>query len=1005
MGLYSQAAKAASALPQAKGTGQQMLASLKGVKPEEMKWSGANEAFADRPSVTKDELAQHFQKSMPHIQETVLNSRVGSNNPAKFSDYTIPGGENYREVLMHLPLSKKKMTTMHVVLPSGRRRVTSDPDEANLWKEMFPGSKIEHVSEPYDANSYLSSHWDQPNVLAHLRLSDRQLPDGSKALHMEELQSDWAQKGRKEGFYDPAKPYEAFDPDNGKVVSTHATEKEARIAAEATDNLDYANSKFHGKVPAAPYVNNTNSWTDLGLKRALLEAARGGHNKLIWTPGETQAERYDISKHIKDMQATPVSEDHVRIVGFAPKEEDEEHGDPIFNEVHHIDKIDDVVGKEVADKIRQRIVMKGEKTGHAVVNRDSGFVGSVFSTPEEAEQDRQRYPSSYNLEVRPHTGKEIGRTVFLPNSDLKVGTKGMKGYYDDIVPKRLLALAREHDPEASIGSQRIDNHDDPLPSLTITPKMRDSILSKGFKSFARGGDVEPEHMAVGGDADDGNHPALIPQRLITSKRATNTDQLNRIDLDALKQDPKLFAKNVELVRSYPNMRQDVADTADHHELAEHFINHVTDNLLALHDAVPEHIRNRSKLWYDGARNIINDWTKKYNLPDHSVAGVIASMSPQKDWYQNVSLAKRVLDIHRGMGDNFYHGFGFSPEMEGKFTETESMDKPEMHAIAGLIRGKSLGDIDKTSWTPEAKTTAKALWTRLYDEAHHQSAFPIVSPEGDFGEHVQNKSGEKSKVGWGSLTEISKAIKSIEAADDPKAISQIMGGRHKVRNFYNNMLSPNSPHGDVTIDTHAVAAGLMRPLSGNSLEVAQNFGNYPGKGLPAAGGSALTGVQGTYPLHAEAYRRAAEARGIHPREMQSITWEAIRGLFPDAFKTAKNNSAVNDIWNEYRHGRIDQNEARQQIHTLAGGIENPTWFRPSGTDEVGGGADDEGELPVGGIRGQAPQGFDAGAGRGIAAPFASNPPRSPSPPAIVPIKENRGEALNKALRIAANAARR
>ena len=36
MGLYSQAAKAAAALPQAKGTGQQMLASLKGVKPEEM---------------------------------------------------------------------------------------------------------------------------------------------------------------------------------------------------------------------------------------------------------------------------------------------------------------------------------------------------------------------------------------------------------------------------------------------------------------------------------------------------------------------------------------------------------------------------------------------------------------------------------------------------------------------------------------------------------------------------------------------------------------------------------------------------------------------------------------------------------------------------------------------------------------------------------------------------------------------------------------------------------
>jgi hypothetical protein len=34
----------------------------------------------------------------------------------------------------------------------------------------------------------------------------------------------------------------------------------------------------------------------------------------------------------------------------------------------------------------------------------------------------------------------------------------------------------------------------------------------------------------------------------------------------------------------------------------------------------------------------------------------------------------------------------------------------------------------------------------------------------------------------------------------------MGERHKVRNFYNNIYDPNSPYGDVTIDTHAVAAG-------------------------------------------------------------------------------------------------------------------------------------------------------------------------------------------------------
>ena len=39
-------------------------------------------------------------------------------------------------------------------------------------------------------------------MLAHLRMSDRALPGGQKALHLEELQSDWAQEGRKKGFKD-----------------------------------------------------------------------------------------------------------------------------------------------------------------------------------------------------------------------------------------------------------------------------------------------------------------------------------------------------------------------------------------------------------------------------------------------------------------------------------------------------------------------------------------------------------------------------------------------------------------------------------------------------------------------------------------------------------------------------------------------------------------------------------------------------------------------------------
>ena len=419
-----------------------------------------------------------------------------------------------------------------------------------------------------------------------------------------------------------------------------------------------------------------------------------------------------------------------------------------------------------------------------------------------------------------------------------------------------------------------------------------------------------------------------------------------VDMASFRSTPELFQKNIDLVRAYPNMRIGTS-TNSHDTVAKAFKSHVVDNLLALHDAVPEHIRQRSKLWYDGARKITDDWMQKYGLPDHSIAGALAALSPQKDWYQNVSLAQRVLDSMKS-GDNFYRGQVFDPGMEQSWAARPSLQKPEYSGLVDMLRGKSLHDLDGMQMDPMERATAKAMWIRMHDETYRDPSHPIVTPEGGFGEPVKTDAGTNAKVGWGSLTEISKAVRAIEAANDPAQLSQLMGERHKVRNFYNNILSPNSKHGDVTIDTHAVAAGLMRPLSGNSVEVSHNFGNYAGKGIPNAGGSALTGVSGLYPLYADAYREAAKQRGVKPREMQSITWEAIRGLFPDTWKTADNGAKVDAIWNRYRNGKLTQKAARNQIIDLAGGIRNPTWF--VGTDGANGSAAGSSALPGSAVHG-------------------------------------------------------
>jgi hypothetical protein len=152
---------------------------------------------------------------------------------------------------------------------------------------------------------------------------------------------------------------------------------------------------------------------------------------------------------------------------------------------------------------------------------------------------------------------------------------------------------------------------------------------------------------------------------------------------------------------------------------------------------------------------------------------------------------------------------------------------------------------------------------------------------------------------------------------------MLGGQHKVRNFYMNIYDPHSKAGHTTIDTHAVAAGLLRPLSGNTREVSHNFGsNFPGEVGPK--NSAFTGKQGTYGLYHEGYQRAAKERDILPREMQSITWEAVRGLFPDTFKSAKNAKEIEDIWKQHKSGKINVDEARSKILEKAGGINEPEW---------------------------------------------------------------------------------
>jgi hypothetical protein len=356
-----------------------------------------------------------------------------------------------------------------------------------------------------------------------------------------------------------------------------------------------------------------------------------------------------------------------------------------------------------------------------------------------------------------------------------------------------------------------------------------------------------------------------------------------------------------IIANYPHIKTKKRDLP---VVGDELMNMSVSNLLWLYDKVPEDVRKRSKLWYDGARKITNDWVKKYGTSNAESAGVIAVLSPQKDWFMNVSLAERVIDAYKNKQD-----VAVNQDMIAKASEITQFSKDELiMKVIRSMKNKKYADLDPLE---------KAYFMRLYDQTYRSQSFPVISPEGKMLDVKMNDNGTVGKVIHASSPAYMKAISILENPTKEN-ISTQLGGQHKVRNFNNNILLPKLATEDVTIDTHAVAAALLKPLSAKSIEVGHNFGS----GVP---NSSITGGKGTYGIYADAYRKAAEQRGVMPREMQSITWEAVRGLFPQRMKNKKNNKIVDDIWGEYNRGKISLDEARDKISDAFGGIRNPSWY--------------------------------------------------------------------------------
>jgi hypothetical protein len=395
--------------------------------------------------------------------------------------------EKYFELLVTLPQNKEKpiykvvekqgnyptpKTWYHVVRIDGGDAVPTYYDtmeKAQATVDRLNANKINQLLD----NNFTQGHYKVPNVLVHLRAAIVRDAEGRKGLALEEEQSDWGQKGKKEGFTsnDPALKKQISDltetelemskqfEDLNDEIRKFKAEYAQNMTQKALDRYDDAQNekgelyierrkiqdkikelkKQQGRYPLAPFVTDTNAWVKLGLKFALRKAIEEDCDFIAWTTGEQQNERYDLSKQVDEIY-TKVSPDGTYSIEAA------KDGSAILDREGLSTKdLEELVGKDFTEKIikahkdeqnyregamdefaaYQKELM--EQYGNANERSLERYLQHPSNTEPETAKKYFELQRDANAEGISKHNMKVGHR--FSGVDLKVGGKGMIGFY------------------------------------------------------------------------------------------------------------------------------------------------------------------------------------------------------------------------------------------------------------------------------------------------------------------------------------------------------------------------------------------------------------------------------------------------------------------------------------------------------------------------------------------------------------------------------------------------
>lgn len=463
----------------------------------------ADDLFGSKEAITRDEVQQFVRSHQVQLGETMLRAPSVSGHDLTTAEADLEHARMYAEDENDVDFYREQLNDLE------RRSEAEAKTKTHYDEYTLPGGsdyrelliQIPSFDNP-NIEGFQSSHWKVPNIVAHVRMKQRYGQFGTKVLHLEELQSDWHQEGRKKGYRGSPDEQSRAEKElfSAQTKAASLAEQLTPLATSSTlsstlstwsgsrrlqylmdmprENYDsrFSNDadvldKVHEAVKAyemagehadvvsrgianAPFKRE---WPMLAFKRALRYAAENNFDRISWTKGFQQAERYDLSRYVS--------------------------GIDVF---HYPDE----------QRFRVRI-NRHDSDG------DEDFINLFTDESGKVTQASDHFPGRNLSDV---VGEEVARKILsvrdsesIDGGDLRLGGEGMAKFYDEMLPNEIGKYVKQwggkvvdHQRVTSVGEHNRPGRDEferdvPTPeegfgpyqahSVDITPQMRESVLA------------------------------------------------------------------------------------------------------------------------------------------------------------------------------------------------------------------------------------------------------------------------------------------------------------------------------------------------------------------------------------------------------------------------------------------------------------------------------------------------------------------------------------------------